>query len=144
MAPFEEAPGIPELASKIGLVPEVLVRTVEQFNAACRDDVPFDPTRPDGKKTYGLAIPKSNWANPIEKPPYRAYPVTCGITFTFGGVEINRTAQVMSTIDQPIKGLFASGDIVGLFFHNYPSCTGQTRNVVFSLLAGRGAAAATG
>ena len=61
--------------------------TVAEFNAACRDDVPFDPTRPDGKATIGLAIPKSNWATRIEPPPFRAYPVTGGITFTFGGVE---------------------------------------------------------
>jgi tricarballylate dehydrogenase len=86
-------------------------------------------------------VPKSNWAARIDEPPYRAYPVTCGITFTFGGVEINRNAQVMSTMDQPIKGLFASGDIVGLFFHNYPSFTGQTRNAVFGRLAGRAAVA---
>ena len=77
----------------------------------------------------------------IDEPPFRAYPVTCGITFTFGGVEVNRNAQVMNTIDQPIKGLFASGDIVGLFFHNYPSFTGQTRNAVFGRLAGSAAVA---
>ena len=95
----------------------------------------------DGKAAKGLAVPKSNWAIRIDEPPFRAYPVTCGITFTFGGVEVNRNAQVMSTIDQPIKGLFASGDIVGLFFHNYPSFTGQTRNAVFGRLAGKSAVA---
>jgi tricarballylate dehydrogenase len=139
-ATFEEATSIPELATKIGLAPEVLVHTVEAFNAACRDDVPFDPTRPDGKKTHGLAIPKSNWATRIEKPPYRAYPVACGITFTFGGVKINEKAQVLNSLHEPIKGLYASGDIVGLFFHNYPSFTGQTRNAVFGRLAGAHAA----
>jgi tricarballylate dehydrogenase len=139
-ATFEEADGIPELARRIGLAPEVLVHTIEEFNAACRDDMAFDPTRPDGKKTYGLAIPKSNWATRIEKPPYRAYPVTCGITFTFGGVKINEKAQVLNSLQEPIKGLYASGDIVGLFFHNYPSFTGQTRNAVFSRLAGAHAA----
>jgi tricarballylate dehydrogenase len=137
---FEEANDIAELARRIGLAPEVLVHTIEEFNAACRDDVPFDPTRPDGKKTHGLAIPKSNWANRIEAPPYRAYPVTCGITFTFGGVKINDKAQVLNSLHEPIKGLYASGDIVGLFFHNYPSFTGQTRNAVFGRLAGMHAA----
>ena len=67
--------------------------------------------------------------------------MTGGITFTFGGLEINGDAQAVNTGGQPIRGLFASGDIIGLFFHNYPSCTGQTRNVVFSRLAGRHAAA---
>ena len=67
--------------------------------------------------------------------------ITGGVTFTFGGLQINTQAQVLNTSNNPIRGLFASGDIVGLFFHNYPSCTGQTRNVVFSRLAGRNAAA---
>jgi tricarballylate dehydrogenase len=139
-ATFEEAAGLADLARKIGLVPEVLVNTIEEFNAACPDDLSFDPTRPDGKKTRGLAIPKSNWANRIERPPYRAYPVTCGITFTFGGVKINDKAQVLNSLHEPIRGLYASGDIVGLFFHNYPSFTGQTRNAVFGRLAGMHAA----
>ena len=140
-ATFEEAAGIAELARAIGLAPEVLVHTVEEFNAACRDDVAFDPTRPDGKKTHGLKISKSNWANRIENPPFRAYPVTCGITFTFGGVKVDPNAQVLNSLHEPIKGLYASGDIVGLFFHNYPAFTGQTRNAVFSRLAGMHAAA---
>jgi tricarballylate dehydrogenase len=84
---------------------------------------------------------KSNWALRIDEPPFQAFPVTGGITFTFGGIEINGNAQVLNASDRSIRGLFASGDIIGLFFHNYPSCTGQTRNVVFSRLAGRNAAA---
>ena len=139
-ATFEEASSIAELARKIGIAPDVLTDTVAKYNAACSDDVLFDPTRPDGKKTSGLAIPKSNWANRIETPPFRAYPVTCGITFTFGGVKVNPRAQVLNSLHEPIKGLYASGDIVGLFFHNYPAFTGQTRNAVFGLLAGRYAA----
>ncbi len=138
-ATYEEAGTIAELAGKIGLEPAVLTHTVEEFNRAVSDDKPFDPRRPDGRATKGLAVPKSNWAIRIEEPPFRAYPVTGGITFTFGGLEVNRKAQVMSTLDQPIKGLFASGDIVGLFFHNYPSFTGQTRNAVFGRLAGTAA-----
>jgi tricarballylate dehydrogenase len=140
-ATFVEADTIAELASKIGLEPKVLSHTVDEFNRAVPDGLEFDPRRPDGKATKGLAIPKSNWANRIDEPPFRAYPVTGGITFTFGGVEVNRSAQVLNTMDQPIKGLFASGDIVGLFFHNYPSFTGQTRNAVFGRLAGRSAVA---
>jgi tricarballylate dehydrogenase len=140
-ATYEEAGTVAELAAKIGIAPKVLDHTVAEFNRAVGDDRPFDPTRPDGRATSGLAIPKSNWACRIEAPPFRAYPVTGGITFTFGGVEVDRNAQVINTIDQPIKGLYASGDIVGLFFHNYPSFTGQTRNAVFGRLAGQSAAA---
>jgi tricarballylate dehydrogenase len=140
-ATFEEAGDIPALARKMGLAPEVLTHTVNAFNAACPDDVLFDPTRPDGKKTRGLAIAKSNWATRIESPPFRAYAVTCGITFTFGGVKVNPKAQVLNSLLEPIKGLYASGDILGLFLHNYPSFTGQTRNAVFGRLAGKHAAA---
>jgi len=138
-ATFVEASTIAELAGKIGIEAAVLSHTVAQFNDAVRDDIPFDPTRPDGKATSGLAPPKSNWACRIASPPFRAYPVTGGITFTFGGVAVDHHAQVINTVDQPIKGLFASGDIVGLFFHNYPSFTGQTRNAVFGRLAGKSA-----
>lgn len=139
-ATFEEAATIGALAEKAGLPPDVLMHTVSQFNSACASEVRYDPTRLDGKSTQGLDIPKSNWAVPIDEPPYRAYPVTCGITFTFGGLKINSKAQVLNVMHAPIRGLFASGDIVGLFFHNYPSFTGQTRNAVFGRLAGVGAA----
>jgi len=132
-----EAPTISELASKIGMEPVVLEHTIDEFNKAAREDIPFDPTKPDGKCTEGIVPRKSNWAIRIDTPPFRAYPVTGGITFTFGGLEVNRNAQVVNTSGQPIRGFYASGDILGLFYHNYPSCTGQTRNVVFSRLAGK-------
>jgi tricarballylate dehydrogenase len=138
-ATFVEAPTIAALAGKIGIEAAVLTHTVAEFNDAVGDERPFDPTQPDGKATSGLAVPKSNWACRIAAPPFRAYPVTGGITFTFGGLAVDERAQVINTIDQPIKGLFASGDIVGLFFHNYPSFTGQTRNAVFGRLAGQSA-----
>lgn len=136
-----EANSIDELAGKIGIDPTILNHTVREFNNSVRKDVAFDPKILDGKCTEGITPKKSNWASPIEKPPYWAYSITGGVTFTFGGLQINTQAQVLNTSNNPIRGLFASGDIVGLFFHNYPSCTGQTRNVVFSRLAGRNAAA---
>jgi tricarballylate dehydrogenase len=136
-----EASTIEELAPKIGIEPAVLSHTVREFNNAARRDVAFDATKLDGKCTEGITPKKSNWASPIDKPPYWAFAITGGITFTFGGLQINESAQVVNTSGNPIRGLYASGDIVGLFFHNYPSCTGQTRNVVFSRLAGRHAAA---
>jgi tricarballylate dehydrogenase len=132
-----EAPTISELASKIGIEPVVLTRTVEEFNKAVRADIPFDRTKLDGKCTVGINPPKSNWALPLDEAPFRAYQVTGGITFTFGGLEVNGNAQVLNTAIQPIRGLYASGDILGLFFHNYPSFSGQTRNVVFSRRAGQ-------
>ena len=136
-----EANSIDELAGKIGIDPTILNHTVREFNSAVRKDIAFDPKILDGKCTEGITPKKSNWASPIERPPYWAYSITGGVTFTFGGLQINTQAQVLNTSNNPIRGLFASGDIIGLFFHNYPSCTGQTRNVVFSRLAGRNAAA---
>ena len=138
-ATYVEADSIENLAKMIGMEPRVLVHTVETFNRACTSDKPFNPTKLDGRSTIGLEIPKTNWAVAIDEPPFRAYAVTGGITFTFGGIQVNRNAQVLNTTEQPIKGLFASGDILGLFYHNYPSFTGQTRNAVFGKLAGRSA-----
>ncbi len=136
-----EADTIEELAGKIGIEPVILRHSIDEFNGAVRKEIPFDATRLDGRCTEGITPKKSNWADTLDAPPYFAYAVTGGITFTFGGLQINESAQVLNTSGNPIRGLFASGDIVGLFFHNYPSCTGQTRNVVFSRLAGRHAAA---
>jgi tricarballylate dehydrogenase len=135
-----EAASITELARKLGLEPAVLQHTVEEFNNAVPDTPRFDPTKPDGRATAGAQPKKSNWAMKIDEPPFRAYPVTCGITFTFGGVQVNTQGQVVNTGGQPIRGLFASGDIMGLFYHNYPSCSGQTRNLVFGMIAGKSAA----
>ena len=136
-ATFVEANTIDELARKIGVNPVVFANTVKTFNAAVSDEKPFNKGILDGRRTNGLEIDKTNWAIRIDEAPFQAFPVTCGITFTFGGVTINTNSQVLNTEGEPIRGLYASGDVVGLFFHNYPSCTGQTRNVVFSLAAGR-------
>ena len=73
---------------------DAFLRTVREFNAACRTDVPFNPNVLDGRRTEGLAIDKTNWANPLDTPPFHAYHVTTGVTFTFGGVkDIDRRAR---------------------------------------------------
>jgi len=132
---------IRELAAAIGLDPDALEATVTEFNDSIDDSVPFDPTREDGRGTRNLVPKKTNWARQIEEPPFLAYGVTGGITFSFGGIQVNRSSQVINTGGDPIDGLYANGDIVGLFYHNYPSCSGMTRNVVFG---GRAGAAAAG
>jgi tricarballylate dehydrogenase len=139
----EEGATIRELAGKIGMSPDVLEDTIARFNAAVDDKVPFDPSKLDGKRTRGLKPEKSNWAQKIDAPPFRAYPVSGGITFTFGGLAVDPGARVLNSSNQPIRGLYASGDIMGIFYHNYPSCTGQTRNIVFSRKAGQAAAKLT-
>jgi tricarballylate dehydrogenase len=119
------------------------VRMIKEFNAAVRTDIPFDPNVKDGRRTEGLSVPKSNWANTIDEPPFEAYAVTCGITFTFGGLRINNRAQVIDTDGHVIPGLCAAGELVGgLFFFNYPGATGLTSGAVFGRVAGATAAGA--
>jgi tricarballylate dehydrogenase len=133
-----------ELARKLDDVDaEGFLREVEAYNAAVRQDVAFDPTVRDGRGTTELAIPKSNWANTIDTPPFEAYAVTCGITFTFGGLRIDGQAAVQSVDGTPIGGLFAAGEMVGgLFYFNYPGGTGLTSGAVFGRIAGAAAAQA--
>jgi tricarballylate dehydrogenase len=136
-----EAPSIAALAPMIGLRPQILEHTVQTFNAAVRHDIPYDRSKLDGRRTEGLTPDKTNWANPIDEPPFYALPVTGGITFTFGGIAVNTNGEVLNAEGSSIPGLYASGDVMGIFFYNYPACTGQTRNVVFSLAAARHAVA---
>lgn len=117
------------------------LQTIGEYNAAVQTNVPFDPNSKDGRRTIGLPIDKTNWANTIEKPPFEAYSVGCGITFTFGGVKINPSAHVLDIEDQPIPGLYAAGELVGgLYYFNYPGSTGLMAGAVFGRIAGREAA----
>ena len=119
--------------------------TVKDYNAAVDQSVSFDPNVKDGRRTNGLAIDKSNWANTLDTPPYEAYQVTCGITFTFGGLRIDGNAQVLDADLQPIEGLYAAGELVGgLFYFNYPGGTGLTSGAVFGRIAGASAASGRG
>ena len=103
-------------------------------------EVPFNPNVKDGRGTVGLAIPKSNWCNILDTPPYEAYAVTCGITFTFGGLKIDGSARVVDTDGQVIPGLYAAGELVGgLFYFNYPGGTGLMNGAVFGKIAGTSA-----
>ena len=114
---------------------------IASYNAAVRQDIPFDPNVRDGRCTEGLAVDKSNWANTIDEPPFEAYAVTCGITFTFGGLRIDTEGRVLDTDLKPIPGLYAAGELVGgLFFHNYPGGTGLLAGAVFGRICGASAA----
>jgi tricarballylate dehydrogenase len=117
-----------------------LETTVAAFNAAVDKSTPFDPTVKDGRAAAGLQTPKSNWANTIDEPPFQAFGVTCGITFTFGGLHVDTSARVIGEDGAPIAGLFAAGELVGgLFYFNYPGGTGLTSGAVFGRIAGRNA-----
>jgi len=124
---------------------ERALQEIKASNAAVRTDIPFNPNVKDGRRTEGLAVPKSNWANTIDTPPFEAYAVTCGITFTFGGLKINPQAQVLSSDGEPIPGLYAAGELVGgIFWFNYPGGSGLTNGAVFGRIAGKNAAIAAG
>ncbi len=133
---------IEDFAEKLDRVnPAALLDTIKEWNAAVRTNIPFNPNVKDGRCTQGLAVTKSNWANTIDTPPFEGYAVTCGITFTFGGLRINNDAQVLNTDYQPIRGLYAAGELVGgLFYFNYPGGTGLMSGAVFGKIAGTSAA----
>ena len=119
---------------------ENLVKTIKQFNEAVQEGQ-FNPSRKDSKHTQNITPAKSNWAQRLDSPPYYAYPVTCGITFTFGGLRITEKAEVCDTEDKLIRGLFAAGEITGgSFYHNYPGGSALTKGAVFGKIAGFGAA----
>jgi tricarballylate dehydrogenase len=135
------ADSIEALAQKLeGVDAQAFVAEIAAYNRAVRQDIPFDPTVKDGRRTEGLAVPKSNWANTIDTPPFEAYQITCGITFTFGGLRIDSEGRVLDTESEPIPGLFAAGELVGgLFYFNYPGGTGLMSGAVFGRLAGASA-----
>ena len=140
------AGSVEELAGRLeGVDEQGFLRTVREFNGAVRRDVPFDPSVRDGRSTHGLDPDKSNWANPLEQPPFEAYAVTCGITFTFGGLSVDARARVLDEAGVALPGLFAAGELVGgLFYDNYPGGSGLTAGAVFGRMAGAGAAGRDG
>ena len=136
------ADSIEELAKALGIPADALVDTVTTFNASVPAPDGFDPLVEDGLATQGIFPPKSNWALALDTPPFVAYPVTCGITFTYGGLAIDTEARVLTTEGQPMSGLYATGELTGGFFYNnYPGGSGLMRGAVFGLRAGRNAAA---
>jgi tricarballylate dehydrogenase len=140
-----KADTLEELAGKLeGVDPAGFLDEVRRFNDAVQTDLPFAPAIKDGRTTTGLDIPKSNWALKIDQPPFEAYQVGCGITFTFGGLRIDAaTAQVIDLDLRPMPGLYAAGEMVGgIFCFNYPGGTGLTSGSVFGRIAGGAAAQA--
>jgi tricarballylate dehydrogenase len=134
-----QAKGLAHLATRLGIDPHGLARTVREFNAGIVDR-PFDPAVKDGRAAL-VSPPKSNWAQALDTPPYYGYAVTCGITFTFGGLHVDQCGRVVDNSGEPIEGLYAAGEMVGgLFSGNYPGGTGLTSGSVFGRRAGQDAA----
>ncbi|MFI7481581.1 FAD-dependent tricarballylate dehydrogenase TcuA [Kocuria sp. M1R5S2] len=132
----ESADSIEGLARKIGVDPSRLSTTVDEFNASIDLDVTWDPTVKDGRRA-DVEPPKSNWAAPLETGPFYAFAVTCGITFTFGGLKSDTHGRVLGSDGESVDGLFVCGEMLGgLFSENYPGGTGLAAGMVFGRRAG--------
>ena len=136
-----EADTIEALAGKLGISPAALADTVRQYNAAIGPGE-TDRTIRDGKATRGLQPPKSNWATPIERGPFIGYPLSCAITFTFGGIRSDAHARVVREDGTPVVGLYAAGEVTGLYYNEYPAGTSVLRALTFGRIAAREAARA--
>ena len=136
-----QADTLPELATQLGLPAAELVATVHAFNDACRDnDAAFDVMRKDGLTTTALKPAKSNWARALVKPPFRAWPVVATNCFTFGGVKVDRDARIINMDGSAIPGLYAAGEVVGLYYRIYTGSTSVMRGAVTGRQAGSHAA----
>jgi tricarballylate dehydrogenase len=130
------ADSVGELATKAGIDVEAFVRTVTEFNGSIDRSIEVDPNVKDGRRA-DVTPPKSNWAFPIETAPFYAYPVTCGITFTFGGLKGDLDGRVLREDGSVIDGLYACGEALGgLFSGNYPGGSGLAAGAVWGRRAG--------
>jgi tricarballylate dehydrogenase len=135
-----EAGTLEELADRLDIDRDRFLETVREYNSAVMEG-DYNPHAKDGKGTRGIEPPKSNWALTIDEPPYICFPVTCGITFTFGALRVSPDSEVMAAEGRPIPGLYAAGELVGGLFHgNYPGGSGLMSGATFGKIAGSGAA----
>jgi tricarballylate dehydrogenase len=135
-----EADTVEKLAEKLGVDPATLEATLDAFNAQAHEGE-YNSRELDGRSTTDLQPPKSNWAIRLEMPPFVAFTVTGGITYTYGGLKIDTNSRVLNNDDQPIGGLYAAGEIVGgIFYHNSLRAAGLMHGAVFGKIAGEQAA----
>jgi len=128
---------IEELAEKLGIDPARLRHTVDEFNAATPDPAGFNPTvLLDGLGTKGIVPAKSNFATPLAEGPFRAWPTSGQICFTYGGLRVDGDTHVLDVFGKPIPGLYAAGEIAGIFYEQYPAGTSGLRSMTFGRLAG--------
>jgi tricarballylate dehydrogenase len=140
--PALEAAGIEGLAARMKVDPGALATTVREFNSAVQRDLPYDFGRLDGRGTPGLQPPKSNWALAIEQPPFFAYPMRPGITFTYLAVGVDRDARVLDRSGRPLENVFAAGEVMAgnILLNGYVGGVGLTIGTVFGRIAGEEAA----
>jgi len=119
---------------------DALEATIAAYNAACVVDGKFDAGRPDGLSTKGLTPAKSNWARPLSEGPFEAYPIMAANVFTFGGLKTTSGAEVVDRDGRAIPGLWAAGELTGLYYSNYTGSTSVLRGATFGRIAGARAA----
>jgi tricarballylate dehydrogenase len=132
---------IEELAEKMDLDAKVVAKTVRDFNKAVRPGT-FNPAELDDCKTEGLTPVKSHWAIPIDKPPFYAYPLRTGITFTYLAVEVNEQARIKWKDGNLCNNMFAAGEMAAgnVLRRGYLAGFGLTMGAVLGRIAGEGAA----
>jgi tricarballylate dehydrogenase len=130
------------LAEHLNVDPRVLISTVDQFNRAAAGNAGLQMDRLDGLTTRGLDPPKSNWALPIDSPPFYGLPLRPGITFTYMGVAVDEKARVLNQSGEPFNNVFAAGEIMSgnILTNGYLAGFGLTIGSVFGILAGEEAA----
>ena len=133
------APTLPELAAQLNMDATQLGDTIERINAATGAPDHYDATRLDGVCTSGLTPDKTNWAPPLDEPPFHAYPLRPGITFTYLGLVVDEDARVQYTGGDPVSNLFAAGEIMAgnILGQGYCAGTGMTIGGVFGRIAGQ-------
>lgn len=138
--PPVRADSIGDLAARIDVPADALEASIAAYNSACPEG-DWDPTRPDGLATSGVTPPKSNWAKPIATAPFTAYPIMCANVFTFGGLKVDASSRVIDRDGRAIRGLYAAGEMTGLYYSNYTGSTSVLRGATFGKIAGARAAA---
>ncbi|WP_308163065.1 FAD-dependent tricarballylate dehydrogenase TcuA [Nocardia alni] len=133
---------IEDLAAKMGLYPVTATATIDEYNRAAPAEGTFDPTRPDGLATTGLTVSKSNWAQRLDTPPFRGVVARPGITFTYLGVAVDRSARVQRIGQSPFANVFAAGEIMSgnILSSGYLAGFGMTIGTVWGRVAGQEAA----
>jgi tricarballylate dehydrogenase len=135
-----EGDTLEELADKLDVPRREFLEAVKSFNDSCPDNQKaFDPLTPDGLRTKNLQPQKSNWSRPLNLPPYRAWPIICSNCFTFGGIKIDDKARVINTEGDVIQGLYATGEVAGIYYRTYTGATSVMRGAVTGRLAGKDA-----
>jgi tricarballylate dehydrogenase len=127
------------LAAQLKIDADALEATVAAYNRACGKGI-YDEANMDGLCTRGISPRKSNWARPIEQPPYIAFPIISSVVLTFGGLRVTPRAQVVNQQGDVIPGMYAAGETLGLYYRSYTGATSVLKGLVFGSIAGADAA----